>query len=259
MERIKNYFNNISKKLTIESDLAGGGNHRGDIGTNREEIFKNFLNNHIPNRLKAQLGGEILGLNGMHSGQLDIIISNDIGGRFEEKEKTFFIAESVASVISVKSFLDKSQLFDALGNISSVPELSTDILSFDSTAKHQKNEFFKYHPSLHIIAYNGLSAKKISEHLKEYYTINKSIKTNRYPSNIIVNGKYNIHYVKQDTEDEFGEKILSGSFWIHEINENRAGYPFIHLLSDINKYVQWLPHIHLDMKKYYNCSFELKK
>lgn len=85
MERIKNYFNNISKKLAIESDLAGGGIHRGDIGTNREVIFINFLNRHIPNRLKAQLGGEILALDGMHSGQLDIIISNDIGGRFEEK------------------------------------------------------------------------------------------------------------------------------------------------------------------------------
>lgn len=259
MERIKNYFNNISKKLAIESEISGGGKHRGDIGTNREVIFKNFLNNHIPNRLRAQLGGEIIGLKGQSSGQLDIIISNDIGGRFEEKERTFFVAESVAGAISIKSFLDKNQLFDALDNLSSVPELSSEIISFDLTAKNQKDEFFKYHPSMHILAYDGLTAKTLSEHIKEYYTENSYININRYPSNIIVNGKYNIHYVKKDTKSESGENISSGTFYTHEINQNREGYPFIHLLSGLNKYVQWLPHLKLDMKEYYNYSFELGK
>lgn len=91
MERIRSYFNNISKKLAIESDISGSGKHRGDVGTNREVIFQSFLNRHIPNRLKAHLGGEIIGLSDKVSGQLDIIIASDIGPRFEEKEKTFLL------------------------------------------------------------------------------------------------------------------------------------------------------------------------
>lgn len=259
MERIKTYFNKLSKKLAIESDIAGVGKHRVDIGTNREIIFQKFLNNHIPNRLKAHLGGEIIGLRDKASGQLDIIVASDIGARFEEKERTFFVAESVAGVISVKSFLDKIQLFDALDNLASIPELSSEILSFDSTAIRKKNEFFMYHPSLHILAYDGLTVETITKHIKEYYIEKSYIRTNRYPTNIIVNGKYNIHYVKEDTKSEYGVNIPSGTFFKYEIEKNREGYPFIHLLSDLNKYVEWLPHIKINMKEYYNRAFGLKE
>ena len=259
MERIRSYFNNISKKLAIESDISGGGKHRGDIGTNREVIFQSFLNNHIPNRLKAHLGGEIIGLSDKASGQLDIIVASDIGPRFEEKEKTFFIAESVAGVVSVKSFLDKAQLHDALDNLSSIPELSPEILLFDSTAIRQKDKFFIHHPSLHILAYDGLAAETITKHIKEYYVDNSYIKTDRYPTNIIVNGKYNISYVKEEIKSENGVIIPSGTFFQYVIEENREGYPFIHLLSNLNKYVEWLPHIKINMKEYYNRSFELEK
>ncbi|MFC1633963.1 DUF6602 domain-containing protein [Planctomycetota bacterium] len=259
MERIKTYFNNISKKLAIESDIAGGGKHCGDIGTNREVIFQTFLNNHIPNRLKAYLGGEIIGLGDKASGQLDIIVASDIGARFEEKEKTFFIAESVAGVISIKSFLDKAQLFDALDNLSSIPELSSEVLSFDSTAISQKNSFFIYHPSLHILAYDGLAVDTITKHLKEYYFEKSYIRRKRYPTNIIVNGKYCIHYVKKDTKSEYGVDIPLGTFFHYKIEENREGYPLIHLLSELNKYVEWLPHIKINMKEYYNRAFELNR
>lgn len=259
MEKIRDYFNNISKKMTLESDISGGGSHRGDIGTNREVVFQSFLNNHIPNSLRAHLGGEIVGLDGKSSGQLDIIIASDIAARFAEKEKTFFIVEGVAGVVSVKSFLDKAQLHDALGNLSSIPDFSSDVLSFDPIASANKDRFCLWHPSLFILAYDGLSVETIKSHIDDYYADNPHINKNRYPTNVIVNGKYQINYVKKETKSEYGKIIPSDTFYAHKIKEAWEGFPFVHLLANLNQYVQWLPHMKIDMDKYYNKAYGFEK
>jgi len=121
MSRIKSYFNHLSEKIAIDAQIAGMSSHNSDIGSNREKIVELFLHKHLPKRLTPSIGGQVIGLDGSESKQIDILVSSDLSIRFDQNEKTFVTVESIAAAISVKSTLDKPALEDCLLNLASIP------------------------------------------------------------------------------------------------------------------------------------------
>jgi len=189
MNRIKYYFNLIAEQLDVKYRQASTSGNRSNIGYNREKFIEIFLQKHLPKRLFAFLGDRVIGLRG-ESDQIDIIVSNDISIRFEENERNFITAESVAAAITVKSYLDKAAIQDCLSNLASIPQFSPDILSFKALKTGAFERFIEKHPSLYIFAYDGVNEETCLDHIMEFYNVHCDIPRNRWPLGIIVNKKY---------------------------------------------------------------------
>lgn len=117
-------FQGISRKMIAEfSDVTEQIPHMGDRGKNREEIFKNFLEKHLPS--KYGIGsGQAVSVDKQISKQLDCVIYAKSSCPLWYNESTqIFPAESVCSVIEIKSSLNKYQLEQSVENIRSVKRL----------------------------------------------------------------------------------------------------------------------------------------
>ncbi|WP_289024236.1 DUF6602 domain-containing protein [uncultured Salegentibacter sp.] len=224
-------------------------------GFNREIITQDFLNKHLPRRLKPILGGTIFGNNSKDSKQIDIICSNDISINFEDNAKMFVAIENVASAISVKSVLNKEAIFDTLQNLSSIPQIDTNILSFKILKPGAIDSFIDNQPSLFVYAFKGVKMEKALEHINEFYSKNPQIPLNRYPQGIIVNNQYYIKFARESYNTSTGYQVPAKTFYGMKLDEIMIGYPYIQLLNSITSYVDWLPFMRIDLHHYFNSSF----
>ncbi len=96
----------------------------GEKGLGREDVVREFLRHYLPGRFHVESGFAVDAA-GRVSRQIDAIIYDHLAApRFQITEGTRILpVEAVAGVVSVKSFLDKRQLLDAMENIRSVTEL----------------------------------------------------------------------------------------------------------------------------------------
>lgn len=257
MTRIQNYFNGIADKIASASLIATTAQHRPDVGTNREIIIKDFLLRHLPRRLSASLGGQIISHDGRESGQIDVIVSNDLGVRFDENEKTFVTAESVAGAIAVKSKLDQPNLTDALENLASIPEPSSAAFGFKMLKSTSASVFLESHPSRYVFAYEGVSGETCLSHVVEFYKSRPDIPRRGYPQGIIVNRKYMIKFFRNEGRSSAGDVIPKDTFYLMPLPEQLRGYPFVALLNDLSSYADWLNHMDVSIHLYFNTGFGL--
>lgn len=256
MDHIRKYFNALAESLQIKSILAGTCTHKPDIGSNRENIVNDFLNKHLPSSLKSVLGGQILGFDGRLSGQIDIIIVNDISIRFDENEKTFVTSEGVAGAISVKSHLDKNAIQDCLTNLASIPDLSKDVISFRFLRPGVIDEFIKHHPSRFVFAFTGIDPQDIKRYVEDFYINNTIIPEYRYPRGIIVNKNYMLTYHPNGSTTIDGTEIPPKSWNLAIITEDFKGHSLLFILDKITNYLDWIPYMRINFYKYINKPFE---
>lgn len=257
MTRIQNYFNGIADKVASSSLIAGTAHHKPDIGSNREEIVREFLNNHLPRRLTASIGGQVISHDGRESGQIDVVVTNDLGVRFDENEKTFVTCESVAGAITVKSSINQSTLIDALTNLSTIPEPSSQTLGFKMLKPGSVEVFLEMHPSLYVFAYEGINGEACLTHVKDFYSEHPEIPYRRYPKGIIVNRKYMISFFRKETVTSTGQLLPKDSFSLMPLEDALRGYPFVRLLNDLSSYSDWLNHMDVSIHHYFNAGFGL--
>ena len=121
-DRIEAYFASVASALRGNADAASVLLNTSDSGLIREKLLKAFLENHLPSSCNIMLGGFLFNMNGQESKQLDLIVTTDISPQYKQlNEKCFACVDGTLAVISVKSELNKKELFDALENISSIP------------------------------------------------------------------------------------------------------------------------------------------
>lgn len=92
-----------------------GGEHRGEIGSHREVLFRDFLRRILPRRFTVSTGF-IYTPGGEKSGQLDVIIWDSLNNvaLLQQGEFVIVAAESVLAVVEIKSNLGKTELENAL-------------------------------------------------------------------------------------------------------------------------------------------------
>lgn len=256
---IRDYLNSVSDMMASAAVVAGSGTHRGDIGSNREDVLLDFLNKHLPRRLTATLGGQVIGLDGAISGQIDILVTNDIGIRFEQNHKTFVTAECVASCISIKSQLNSEALTDCLNNLLSVPDPSPNCLDFPILKPGSFAEFLRRHPTYFIFAYDGMSGKNCIDALVNFFNSNKGIARNRLPHAVIVNKKYIITFSQTERTDKDGNAIAANQFHWADVDDNYRGFPLGSMISDISHYESWLNFMDISTHPYFNSSYLLQE
>lgn len=257
MSKIQDYFNGVSAKLAAQSGISGTIEHNPDNGTNREIVLIDFLNKHLPRRIRANSGGKIISFDGKESKQLDVIVSNDIGVRFEENEKTFFSSESIAGVISVKTTLNSGTLIDSFENLLSVPDPNSETLTFHGLANNPFGAFLEHHPGYFIFAFDGIEGGALLKSVENYFKSKPQISIRRFPKLIIVNNKYMIRFHKSGSKTNTGYYIPENSFYLTKLEDSFKGIPLVNLISDLSTYVDWLKYMNFIIYPYFNQAYGL--
>jgi hypothetical protein len=118
-ERMRLYFQGWADRLSAQRDTHSIFPNKGDAGTARVDALASFVRSHLPLRCRISKGGFIFDYLGRESKQLDLIVTNDLSLQFEDRDsgKSFSIVEGAYCALSVKTYLNKNELYDALQNL----------------------------------------------------------------------------------------------------------------------------------------------
>jgi len=191
--RLREYYLQVAAVLRGEADAASVFPNPTDIGQSREKVYAEFLRLHAPSKCNVFLGGFLFDhKDGKESKQLDIIITTDTTPRFnlhnrDGSGKSFSPVEGTLGVVSSKSFLNESELKDALLGIASIPPTSS--------LEGRISEFLKINnyedwPYKVIYAIDGINGDTLLAHLTSFYSSHPEIPLSRQPNLIHVVGKY---------------------------------------------------------------------
>ena len=223
-ERLHKYYEDVAKVLRGEAAVAAIFPNATDIGTSREKVYKEFLKMHAPSKCNVLFGGFLFHENGDESNQIDILINVDTTPRFnffnqDGTGKTFAPVEGTIGVVSVKSTLDKFQLFDALENIASIPPMASLEGRIPPFAVISDYEDWPYKI---VYASNGSAGETIQRHVVEYYQEHSGIPATRRPHVIHVAGKYAIfRVVKGMKAKDLGDNVYpEGAFVLQKTNSD---------------------------------------
>ena len=227
--RLRNYYENVAEVLRGEADAASIFPNPSDIGNRRENVYAQFLKQHAPSKCNVFFGGFLFDEYGNESKQMDVIVTTDTTPRFNfhnsyDSGKSFCPVEGSLGIASIKSFLDKNQLHDALEGISSIPATKSldGRISFTIQIPNYENWPYKI-----IYASNGLEGQTILNHLNAYYNENKEIPLSRRPDLIHVAGKFLILKVR---EGMFAVSISTGK----EFDYETGSYQLIKIEPDLS-------------------------
>lgn len=124
-ETIAGYIAQAAKLLRAEFEHIRTTNpHAGEGGKEVENIVKEFLNHHMPQRFRAT-GGFVIDKFSEMSGHEDVLIYDALSSpvyRYTE-ENQIISADAIASVVEVKSVLNKKELENGFEKISQVKKL----------------------------------------------------------------------------------------------------------------------------------------
>lgn len=215
--RLRQYYLKVATVLRGEADAADVFPNPTDIGEAREQIYATFLRQHAPSKCNVFLGGFLFHEDGSESKQLDVIVTTDTTPRFNfhnptGEGKAFSPIEGTLGVASIKSTLNKEQLFDALKGIASIPPMESLENRIPLFVKIKNYDDWPYKI---IYASDGINGETVLNYLQDYYAENSHIPLNRRPHIVHVAGKYAIlrltnkiglryHFSGQEKRTEIG-------------------------------------------------------
>jgi len=189
-DRLRTYYTKVAEVLRGEADAASVFANTTDIGMSRELAYAEFLKQHAPSKCNVFLGGFLFDDDGTESKQLDIIITTDTAPRFnfhnkDGSGKSFSPVEGTLGVVSVKSTLNRAELFDALGGIASIPP--TRVLEGRVNVLLKIKNYDDW-PVKIVYASKGIAPDTLLAHINEYYVAHPEIPLSRRPNFIHVAG-----------------------------------------------------------------------
>lgn len=123
---ILEHLKNCKEYILIRSKAIGIADHRGNIGSAREALITQFLQNNLPKAINYS-SGELFDSNGAKSGQIDIVLSPNTAPQINLFDNYNLTAvDTTLGVIEVKSDLSTGKtgtLTGALDNCCKVKKL----------------------------------------------------------------------------------------------------------------------------------------
>jgi hypothetical protein len=177
LPRLRTYFDDVAKALRGEARPASIFPNPTDVGMAREDVYANFLRQHLPANCVIAFGGFLFDQTGQESGQIDIIVSEASVLQFnfynqDTKGKTFACVDGCVAAASVKSKLDRADLFDSLENLASIPDKQSIEGRYPFILSLPNYEDYPYKV---IYASEGIKGETIYAHLLEYYTLHPDV------------------------------------------------------------------------------------
>ena len=189
---LKSHYALVAEELRVKAEQASVLSNATGIGTEREEVYRAFLERYLPKMCDVFLGGYLFDLNGRSSKQLDVIVTVGNTPRFRMPEGDRHIAplEGSIAVAEIKSRLDKGALQDALGKCESIPPMPDSEGVLPPYVQQLSKDYWRDTPYKIVFAYDGINARTLCSHIAAFYDLNPEIPTARKPNLIHVLGKY---------------------------------------------------------------------
>lgn len=149
-------------------------NHRGSVGTIREEMVSRFFRTYLPQNVRVLGSGEIIAANGSRSRQIDVIIADiSTPPLYAGGNTTHAVVptEGVYGAIEVKTKLTKETLTEACENIRSAKRLEKKAFGKDifgrQTSRYGKT--WTHTPTIGMIfAFESASLENLGATLQEW-------------------------------------------------------------------------------------------
>jgi hypothetical protein len=252
--RLREYYLGVAKVLRGEADAASVFANTSDIGMSRENAYKEFLVQHAPSKCNVFLGGFLFDDDGNESKQLDIIITTDTTPRYDLHNangsgKSFSPVEGTLGIVSVKSTLNRNELFDALSGIASVP--LTRPLG-ERLNKQVKFDDYQDWPLKVIYASKGIDPQTLLSHLNEYYLTNAHVPLHRRPDIIHVAGSCFICRAHVNTTVYYkgtGETVIVPPGTFELFTDDSDLQAILWTLAHLQRYASVSTHILFDYTK----------
>ena len=170
------YYASLAEQLRSEARQARLLQNSTAVGTEREEIYRRFLERHVPKTCEVFRGGYVFNLQGDASKQTDVIVTAGGTPRFEMGggHQAISPLEGTVAVAEIKSTLDKKKLDEALDNFASLP-ITPDLEKALSPAIKRKNpNWTRDWPYKIVFAFDAKITKDtLVSHVEDYYQNNK--------------------------------------------------------------------------------------
>jgi hypothetical protein len=253
IDKLLLYYQGCADELEVKAKKAGFFQNNPDAGGKREATLADFLDRHLPRRCRVNVGGYIFDSFGNESKQVDIFVANDLSLQFivdrdNRFEKQFNCIEGCYAVISVKTMLNETELYDAMDNLLSVPKLDQMNTLFQLQDSHLYTEEI---PQRIIFAYDGIKSDTLKKHLNNY-AFERGIEAKYLPHMIIVNKKYHFSKVgpwgyiegKQPRQEW-------GTIQTREGTPHIGGISLMHMLTRIQKFSTIGSQLVINYDRYY--------
>lgn len=190
-EDIRAHYALIAEELRAKAQQASLLSNPTGTGTEREEVYRAFLERHLPKMCDVFLGGYLFDLNGKSSAQLDVIVTVGSTPRFRMAEGDRQIAplEGSIAIAEIKSRLDKNTLEDALMKCDSIPPMPDSKGRLPPKLRYPRDRW-RDTPWKIVFAYDGINPRTLCSHIREFYEVNPEIPAARRPNLIHVLRKY---------------------------------------------------------------------
>lgn len=236
--RLNKYFSDLANSLGNQAHLSKMFLNPSDKGVINERIYSTFLENHLPSKCNVSLGGFLFSDSGDESKQMDIIVTTDTTPKFTlDEDKIFSHVEGTLAVVSIKSRLDKKDLYACLEEFASIPKMGS---LTNRIPPNLKISNYEQWPLKVIYAPDGIKAETILHHINSFYSENPSIPPTRRPDYIHVGGKYFLLKIRQgmqlaNTKDEKVTDLSSNIGKYTEIKSNPDVHAFVWILNNIQE------------------------
>lgn len=222
-ERLHDYYAEVAASLAVKASAAAIYPNSTDIGQAREQIYRQFLQSHLPTACNVLLGGFVFNQQGQESRQIDIIVTVDACPQFnlcnhDGHGKSFTCIDGTLAVVCVKSTLEAKELRESLENVASLPQHKTNYASV--SMGYVAPDYCDW-PYKVVFAGRGMSAESVKEVMTAFYSDQTDIPTNRRPDIIHVAGQYCIRRAPLDLHYE-GHLIKAGTYFTTSVESDKA-------------------------------------
>jgi hypothetical protein len=140
-QRVKYFEAVMSAKLDLIREKY---RHSGNKGSGVEQEVRAFLREWFPRTY--QIGhGEVIDTNGMISGQLDVVVTNEHHPSIQEEEGAAqFMIEGVACAAEVKTTLTSEELRKAINSCEKFKQLTTVFKPEDTVSVYNEADLLRY-------------------------------------------------------------------------------------------------------------------
>ena len=190
---LKEYYSSVAIELSGRARQAGLLQNPTGVGTEREEVYRTFLERHLPKICDVFLGGYVFDLQGNSSSQMDVIVTGGKAPRFRLPAGNHYIApvEGTIAIAEIKSRLDRDSLQDSLEKCASIPAMPDQKGIVPPLLKIEEDSW-QDTPYKIVFAYDGIDANTICGYITSFYDSHRHIPLARRPNIIHVLGKYMI-------------------------------------------------------------------
>lgn len=187
---LNDHFRLVADELRDKARQAHLLSNTSNVGTEREEVYRTFLERHLPKSCDVFLGGYVFDQNGNRSKQIDVIATSGNVLRFQMSSNRYISPlEGTIAVAEIKSHLNKEKIQESLDVCASVPEMPSPE-GIVAPYLRVKDEMWQDTPFSMVFAYNGVNAPIALSHINDYYVENPHIPLHRRPNIVHVLDKY---------------------------------------------------------------------